>query len=127
MSEKKVEEKAVDHKKSMSIPHWGQLLSWMETLVGTIQELPCATATTVHLHTLMNDKQEVIARYPSVNGQFRQLISVDFDESYLLESRGENHITHFKERDMFEAKSRVFSPKMVRNKTLEDLAQAYLA
>lgn len=119
--------KTLDMKKGMAPPHWGQLLNWMSTLVGALQELPCATASTVHLHTLLNSDQEVVARYPSVNGQFRQLIAVDYDEAYLLETRGENHLIHFKERLKFEAKSRVFSMKEVRNITINDLAKAYLA
>ena len=59
--------KKLDHKKGMSMPHWGQLLQWMQTLIGTMQELPCATASTVHIHTIMNSDQAVVARYPSVN------------------------------------------------------------
>jgi len=99
----------------------------MQTLVGVMQDLPCATATTVHLHTLMDSDQAVVGRYPSVNGQFRQLIGVDYDECYLLETRGENHIINFKERLQFEAKSRVFSTKDVRNFTMDQLAAAYLS
>lgn len=117
----------LDMKKVMAMPHWGQLLTWMTTLTSTIQELPCAVAVTVHLHTLMNSKQEVVARYPSVNGQFRQLIAVDFDEAYLLETRGSKHLIHFKESNKFEAKSRVFSMKKLENKTMNDIASAYLA
>ena len=119
--------KVLNQKKTMAMPHWGQLLQWMTTLVSTIQELPCAVAVTVHLHTLMNSKQEVVARYPSVNGQFRQLIAVDFDEAYLLETRGSKHLIHFKESNKFQAKSRVFSIDKVSDRTMNDLAKAYLA
>jgi len=118
--------KKLDMKKGMAPPHWGQLLNWMSTLISAMQELPCATATTVHLHTLMNSDQEVVARYPSVNGQFRQLIAVDYDEAYLLETRGEKHLIYFKERNKFEAKSRVFSTPYVKNFTMDDIANAYL-
>lgn len=116
----------IDHKKGMNRAHWGQLLSWMTTLITAIQELPCATITTVHLHTLMNSGQEVVARYPSVSGQFRQTLARDYDETYLLETRGENHVLHFKEREKFMAKSRVFSSKEARNYTLDMLIKAYL-
>lgn len=119
--------KAADMKKAIAMPHWGQLLNWMTTLTSTIQELPCAVAATVHIHTLMNSKQEVIARYPSVNGQFRQLIAVDFDEAYLLETKGEKYKIHFKERNKFEAKSRVFSMKQAEGKTMNDIAKAYMS
>ena len=118
--------KKIDHKKGMSMPHWGQLLSWMQLLTAAFQEMPCATIINVHLHTLMNSNQEVVARYPSVSGQFKQLLSKDFDETYLLEARGNNHIIHFKERYKFEAKSRIFNQKEVRNATLDDLVNAYL-
>lgn len=119
--------KRLDMKRTMAKPHWGQLLSWMQTLISALQELPCAVATTVHLHTLMNSQQEVVARYPSVNGQFRQLIAVDFDEAYLLETRGSKHLIHFKESNKFTAKSRVFSIPKVNDKTMNDIQSAYLA
>jgi len=115
-----------DDKKNMRIQDWGQLLQWMTQFVGIIQELPCATITTVHLHTLTDKDNAVVARYPSVNGQFRQIVGVNYDETYLLEVRGENHILHFKERFKFEAKSRVFASKEVRNYTMDDLANAYM-
>ena len=117
----------IDHKKGMNVAHWGQLLLWMGQLVATLQELPCATVATVHLHILMDKDQKVVARYPAVNGQFRQLLAKDYDETYLLETRGDERIIHFKERLKFEAKSRSFSVKEVRNYTLDELAQAYLA
>jgi len=75
----------------------------------------------------MNSKQELVARYPSVNGQFRQLIAVDFDEAYLLETKKDKHVVYFMERNKFEAKSRVFSQDKVVNITLDDIAQAYLS
>jgi len=118
--------KILNMKKGMAMPHWGQLLSWMSTLVAALQELPCAVAVPVHLHTLMNSNQEVVARYPSVNGQFRQLIAVDFDEAYLLETRGKNHLIHFKECGKFEAKSRVFDNKELRNSSMNAIAKTYM-
>jgi len=118
--------KALDMKKSIASPHWGQLLNWMTTLTSTLQELPCAVAATVHIHVLMNAKQEVVGRYPYVNGQFRQLIAVDFDEAYLLEVKGEKYSIHFKERNKFNAKSRVFSMKQAEGKTMNDIATAYM-
>lgn len=119
--------KPLNQKKAMAPAYYGQLLNWMTSLTSTLQELPCAVIATVHIHVLMNSQQEVIARYPSVNGQFRQLIAVDFDEAYLLETRGERHKTYFKEVNKFEAKSRVFSLKEKENLNLDDLAKAYLA
>ena len=118
--------KILNMKKGMAMPHWGQLLSWMSTFIAALQELPCAVIATVHLHTLMNSNQEVVARYPSVNGQFRQLIAVDFDEAYLLETRGKNHLIHFKECGKFEAKSRVFDSKELRNSNINAIAEAYI-
>lgn len=119
--------KKLDNKLGMSQPHWGQLLNWMQTLVGTLQDLPCAVAITVHLHVLMNKNQEVVARYPSVNGQWRQLLPVDFDECYLLEFKKANQTIHFKERNKFEAKSRSFSLDNKKDPKMDDLVTAYLA
>lgn len=119
--------KKLDMKKGMAPPHWGQLLNWMITLVTALQELPCAVAVPVHLHTLMNSKQEVVARYPSVNGQFRQLLATDFDESYLLVTQGTKRQIYFTEKLAFEAKTRVFDMPKVEGVTMDDLAEAYIA
>jgi len=119
--------KKIDMKKGMAPPHWGQLLNWMMTLIGALQELPCAVTVTVHLHTLMNSDQEVVARYPAVNGQFRQLLAADFDEAYLLTTQGSRRIIYFTEKMAFEAKSRVFDMPKVTGITMNDLVRAYLA
>jgi len=117
----------LDMKKGMAPPHWGQLLNWMTTLVTSLQELPCAVAVTVHLHTLMNSNQEIVGRYPAVNGQFRQLLATDFDEAYLLTTKGNKRQIYFTEKLAFEAKSRVFSMPRVEDVTMSDLAKAYLS
>lgn len=119
--------KKLDMKLGMAPPHWGQLLNWMTTLTSSLQELPCAVAVTVHLHTLMNSDQEVVARYPAVNGQFRQLIACDFDEAYLLTVKGTKRQIFFTEKLNFEAKSRVFDTPYVTDITMDDLVNAYLA
>ncbi|HKL47247.1 MAG TPA: AAA family ATPase, partial [Candidatus Izemoplasmatales bacterium] len=116
----------LDNKKGMAQPHWGQLLNWMTTLVTSLQELPCAVAVTVHLHTLMNSEQHVVARYPAVNGQFRQLLACDFDEAYLLNTQGTKRQIFFTEKLNFEAKSRVFDMAKIENITMDQLAKAYL-
>lgn len=119
--------KKLDMKKGMAPPHWGQLLNWMTTFVTALQELPCAVAVPVHIHVLMNSKQEVVARYPAVNGQFRQMLARDFDEAYLLTTKGSKRKIFFTEKLSFEAKSRVFDMPYVENITMDDLAKAYLA
>jgi len=119
--------KKIDMKLGMAPPHWGQLLNWMTTLVASLQELPCAVAVTAHLHTIMNKDQEVVGRYPAVNGQFRQLLATDFDEAYLMTTRGSKREIYFTEKLGFEAKSRVFSMPKVQDITLDQLAKAYLA
>jgi len=119
--------KKIDMKLGMAPPHWGQLLNWMTTLITALQELPCAVAVTVHLHTLMNSDQEVVARYPAVNGQFRQLLATDFDESYLLVTQGTKRQIYFTEKLSFEAKSRVFDMPKVEGITMDQLVGAYLA
>jgi hypothetical protein len=118
--------KTIDMKKGMAPAHWGQLLNWMTTLVTSLQELPCAVAVTVHLHTLMNSDQEVVARYPAVNGQFRQLLATDFDEAYLLTTKGGKHQIYFTEKLAFEAKSRVFDMDKIAEITMSQLVKAYL-
>ena len=118
--------KRLDMKLGMAPPHWGQLLNWMTTLTSSMLELPCAVAITVHLHVLMNKDQEVVARYPAVNGQFRQLLAADFDEAYLLVSKGSKRQIYFTEKLQFEAKSRVFSMDKVEDITLSELAKAYI-
>lgn len=118
--------KKLDMKLGMAPPHWGQLLNWMTTLVTSLQELPCAVAVTVHLHVLMNSDQEVVARYPAVNGQFRQLLSADFDEAYLLTTQGSKRKIFFTEKLSFEAKSRSFDMPFVSDITLDQLVAAYL-
>jgi len=119
--------KKIDMKLGMSPAHWGQLLNWMTTMVTAFQELPCAVATTVHLHTLMNSDQQVVARYPSVNGQFRQTLGADFDEVYLLTVQGSKRQIYFTEKLSFEAKSRVFDMAKVEDVTMDQIAAAYLA
>ena len=119
--------KKIDMKMGMSPAHWGQLLNWMSTLVSSLQELPCAVAVTVHLHTLMNSDQKVVARYPAVNGQFRQLLAADFDEAYLLTTQGTKRQIFFTEKLAFEAKSRVFDMPKVEGISMDQLAAAYLA
>jgi len=119
--------KKIDMKMGMAPAHWGQLLNWMSTLVSSLQELPCAVAVTVHLHTLMNSDQEVVARYPAVNGQFRQLLAADFDEAYLLTTQGTKRQIFFTEKLAFEAKSRVFDMPKVEGISMDQLAVAYLA
>jgi hypothetical protein len=118
--------KKLDMKLGMSPPHWGQLLNWMATLVTSIQELPCAVVVTVHLHVLMNSDQEVVARYPAVNGQFRQLLSADFDEAYLLTTQGSKRMIYFTEKLSFEAKSRSFDMAHATDITMDQLVEAYL-
>ena len=117
--------KKLNNKLGMSQPHWGQLLDWMQTLVAALQELPCAVVVPVHLHILMNSAQEVVARYPAVNGQFRQILASDFDEAYLLETKGGKFNINFRERYKYEAKSRIFDMKEASNVTMDHIAEAY--
>ena len=75
----------------------------------------------------MNSDQEVVARYPAVNGQFRQLLAADFDEAYLLTTQGTKRQIFFTEKLAFEAKSRVFDMPKVEGISMDQLAVAYLA
>lgn len=115
-----------DAKDGMRTQDWGQLLQWMSTLISTIQSLPCATCSMIHLHLIMDKEGNVISRAPSVNGQFRQLIGINYDETYLLENRGSKRIIHFQEKLKFQAKSRAFSCPSVTNITMDTLAEAYV-
>lgn len=116
----------INMKKGMSMPHWGQLLNWMQSITSALQNVPCAVAVTVHLFTLLGKDQEVVARYPSVNGQMRQILGVDFDETYLLTTRAKSHILTMKEKGKFEAKSRAFGVNELKDVTLAQIAKAYI-
>lgn len=114
-------------RKVMSPPLWGQLLGWMQELIGTTQELPCATATTVHLFTEFDKDGAILKRVPAVNGQFRQLVGINFDEIYLLEVKGAKYNLYFKDHSYFEAKSRVFTGKKLTSPTMDIIHDAYLS
>ena len=115
-----------DPKAGLKMGHWGQLLNWNMTLISALQELPCAVLVTVHLHIVLGEENEVVARYPSVNGQFRQLLGKDFDEVYLIESVGSSRILYMQEKNKFEAKTREFTAGRYKNISLNNIYEAYV-
>lgn len=116
-----------DQSKPMRIQDWGQLGTWMKTLVSVAIDLPCAVAVIAHLQTETDSNNSVIKRYPMISGQFRSSIGRMFDEVYLLEPFGDKHRVYFKERNKFNAGSRIFSCKQATDITMDTLAEAYLS
>lgn len=112
--------------KPMRIQDWGQVGAWMKELVTVIGEIPCAVATICHLQSDKNDEGAVIERVPSIAGAYRYNIAKDFDEVYLLEVRGTKHVIHLKESQKFNAGSRLFQDKQLKDVTLNDIAKAVM-
>jgi hypothetical protein len=124
---KKNNRSLLDESKAMRIQDWGQLIQWIKAFVGVINDLPCAVAATAHLQTETGESGQVQKRYPNINGRYATSIGVDFDEVYLLEAFGKKRRIYFTERNLFSAKSRVFSNQFVEDITLDDLAKAYMS
>lgn len=120
-------EPGIDGKKGMRIQDWGQLGQWMKELVAVMNDLPCAAAMPAHLFVETNDDGVITGRYPMMPGQFRTSMGLYFDEVYLLENLGSTRAIHFVEKGKFQAKSRIFTPKSVKNITLQEIADAYIS
>jgi hypothetical protein len=112
--------------KAMRIQDWGVLGTWLKELIAVINDIPCAVAATAHLHIDTDKDGAVIARVPALPGNIRYSVGLFFDEVYLLESRGSDHMIKFKESNHFQAKSRTFDEKSAKNITMDDVAAAYL-
>ncbi len=111
----------------MRIQDWGVLGAWMKEMVAIINDLPCAAVSTAHIHTDLNESGAVTGRAPLISGRLKYTMGSFFDEVYLMERRGDNHILHFKETNHFEAKTRTFTAKSVKNTTMDEIAEAYLS
>lgn len=118
--------KSTDNSKMMRIQDWGVVGAWLNELSSAINELPCAVVATAHIHTDKDTDNAVLARVPNIAGKLRYTIGMYFDEVYLIESRLNGHITNFKETKKFEAKTRTFDNKSVKNLNLDILAEAYI-
>ena len=114
-----------DNKKGMSQPLWGQLGNWITMLTSEMQDLPCASVCTVHLHSIFDKNQSLVALYPAVSGQLRQKLAKDFDETYLLERRAGKQIIYMNHRYGFQASSDVFDCDQLTDYNLNQLATAY--
>lgn len=112
--------------KPMRIQDWGQVSSWMKQLVGVIADLPCACASLAHLVSEKDSDGTVIARYPSMTGQFATQIGKHFDEIYLLDRIGKNYRVNFRGANMFNGASRAFTTPSALNITMDDLMIAYI-
>lgn len=115
-----------DPKKGMKLHHWGQLFNWMQTFVNMVQGLPCAIIVTSHIRNIMDNEMKLIAREPYVNGQFKDMVLVDFDESYVIEYRGGAQRIYLNERERFPAKTRVFTEPKFKDCTMDMIYEAYL-
>ncbi len=111
---------------AMRIQDWGVLGAWMKEFVAVINDLPCAAVSTAHIHIDTDENGNVTGRAPLISGRLKYTMGSFFDEVYLIERRGANQILHFKEVNKFEAKTRTFTEKSVKNVTLDQIAQAYL-
>lgn len=106
---------------------WGQATSWMKELISVANDLPCAVAVTAHLHIERDDVDgTVIGRYPLISGQLKFNGGRYFDEIYLLSPIGTHYNLYFKEVNKFQASSRYFTPRSVKDVTMDMLATAYL-
>ena len=112
--------------KIMRIQDWGVLGAWLKELISAINTIPCAIASTAHLHIDTDENGAVIARSPLIQGKLRYTMGLFYDEVYLLERRGKDHIIYMKEHKMFEAKTRTFPDDSIKNITLDNIADAYL-
>lgn len=115
-----------DSSRPMRIQDWGVLGAWMKEIVAVINDLPCAAVSTAHIHTDTDESGAVTARTPLISGRLKYTMGLFFDEVYLLERRGDKHVVHFNEINHFEAKTRTFTDKLVKDITLDEIATAYL-
>ena len=115
-----------DINKAMRIQDWGVLGAWLKELVAVINDMPCAVVSTAHLHSDLDKDGSIISRAPAMPGKLKYSVGLFFDEVYLLEARGSDHRIHFKESKGFQAKSRVFDEKSVKNITMDDVYDAYV-
>lgn len=115
-----------DSSRPLRIQDWGVISGWLKELISTINDLPCAVVSTAHLHVDVNEEGAVIGRWPFIQGRFKYVMSSMYDEVYLLERRNADHIIYFKEKSLFEAKTRTFTETSVKNVTMDDIADAYL-
>lgn len=111
--------------KPLRIQDWGQAISWMKTLIGVINSLPCAAIATAHLYSESDSDGAISQRYPAVSGQYRSMIGNDFDEVYYLTERMKKRFLYMTKFDGFQAKSRSFSMKNLENPTLDLIADKY--
>ncbi len=119
--------KSADKNKIMRIQDWGVLGAYLRELISVINDLPCAVAATAHLHNDTDSQGSIIGRAPLVSGNLKYTMGLFFDEVYLLENKGNNRNIHFKETNHFQAKTRTFTDKTVKNVTMDDIATAYLS
>lgn len=111
----------------MRIQDWGQNIAWLKHLISVVNNLPCACAMIAHLHIEKDDSAgRIVGRYPLISGQLKYSMGRFFDEVYLLAPVGNHYNIYFKEHNGFQAKSRLFTPRNVKDITMDVLADAYL-
>ena len=118
--------KRTDKKYKFSFHHWDQIESWLSTVVGMIQDLPCAAIATIHLMTMTDKEGAVICRKPLLQGSMRDKIDIDFTEVYLCDTKKGKHQIYMQKKGKFDAKSKAFSCYRLENITMDYLADSYL-
>ena len=106
---------------------WGMFQRWFKELVTVIGDIPCAVASTAHLHTETDQVGNVIGRYIKLSGSYRYDIAKDFDEVYLLDNTVKSWHIFFRKERMFLAKTRTFACPYVTNVDMNFIAKAYMA
>jgi len=106
---------------------WEELRGWMQTFMNCIQDLPCATVTTVHLVNETDASGAVIGKSLTLNGAFREAIKIDFDEMYLFERKGNNFSVCMQNKANFTARSNSFKQEVYKDLKLDDLFKKHQA
>lgn len=100
---------------------WDTLGRWMQTYMNCIQDLPCATITTVHVVNETDSSGAVVGKSLTLNGAFREAIKIDFDEMYLFERKGNDFSVCMQNKSGFTARSNSFKQEVYKKLTMDDL------
>lgn len=106
---------------------WIELGQWMQTFMNCIQDLPCATVTTVHLVNETDASGAVVGKTLTLNGAFRESIKIDFDEMYLFERKGNNFSVCMQNKANFTARSNSFKQEVYKDLKMDDLFKKHQA
>lgn len=105
---------------------WNQLNQWMQTYMNAIQDLPCASVTTVHLVNETDSAGAVVGKSLTLNGAFRENVKIDFDEMYLFMRQGSLFKVAMTEKSGFTAKSNSLEQKIYDDITMDKIFSSYM-